>query len=37
MSRSGYSDNGDYLGLWRSAVARAIQGKRGQEQLVDQP
>lgn len=33
MSRSGYSDDGDYnntIGLYRHAVDRAIAGKRGQ-------
>lgn len=31
MSRSGYSDDCDEsIGLWRGAVARAINGKRGQ-------
>lgn len=32
MSRSGYSDDGDYWALirWRGAVASAIRGKRGQ-------
>lgn len=30
MSRSGYSDNCENLGLWRSAVWRAINGARGQ-------
>lgn len=30
MSRSGYSDEGDNLGLWRHAVERALRGKRGQ-------
>lgn len=36
MSRSGYSDDYDdegALGLWRGAVARAINGKRGQTAL----
>lgn len=36
MSRSGYSDDYDdegALGLWRGAVARAINGKRGQAAL----
>ena len=30
MSRSGYSEDCDNLGLWRGAVDRAIRGKRGQ-------
>ena len=30
MSRSGYSDDCENLGLWRGAVQRAIDGKRGQ-------
>jgi hypothetical protein len=30
VSRSGYSDDGDNIGLWRGAVIRAIHGKRGQ-------
>jgi hypothetical protein len=30
MSRSGYSDDCDNLPLWRGAVRRAINGKRGQ-------
>jgi hypothetical protein len=30
MSRSNYSDDGEYLNLWRGAVAAAIKGKRGQ-------
>lgn len=34
MSRSGYSDDGDFdplsLGRWRAQVASAIRGKRGQ-------
>lgn len=30
MSRSGYSDDCENLGLWRGAVERAINGKRGQ-------
>lgn len=33
MSRSGYSDDCDNLGLWRGAVERAIKGKRGQTLL----
>lgn len=31
MSRSGYSDDGDYIALWRGNVERAIKGKKGQE------
>ena len=30
MSRSGYSEDCDNLGLWRGAVESAIRGKRGQ-------
>lgn len=30
MSRSGYSDDCENLGLWRAAVRRGIRGKRGQ-------
>lgn len=30
MSRSGYSDDCENLGLWRQAVSVAIHGKRGQ-------
>jgi hypothetical protein len=30
MSRSGYSDDGEGLNLWRGAVLSAIRGKRGQ-------
>ena len=30
MSRSGYSDDCETMGLWRGAVERAIYGKRGQ-------
>lgn len=30
MSRSGYTDECENLALWRGAVYRAIQGKRGQ-------
>lgn len=33
MSRSGYSNDCENLGLWRQAVARAIHGKRGQSFL----
>jgi len=35
MSRSGYSDDGDNCNLWRGAVDRAIEGKRGQQFLKD--
>lgn len=35
MSRSGYSDECENLGLWRGAVERAIKGKRGQAMLRD--
>lgn len=30
MSRSGYSDDCENIGLWRGAVDRALGGKRGQ-------
>lgn len=30
MSRSGYSEDCENLGLWRQAVDRSIRGKRGQ-------
>jgi hypothetical protein len=30
MSRSGYSDDCDYINLWSGAVERAIRGYRGQ-------
>ena len=30
MSRSGYSEDCENIGLWRGAVERAIRGKRGQ-------
>ncbi len=33
MSRSGYSEDGEYLDLWRSNVDRTIAGKRGQSFL----
>jgi hypothetical protein len=33
MSRSGYSEDCENLGLWRGAVHRAISGKRGQALL----
>lgn len=37
MSRSGYTDEDDSLapGLWRQAVKKALQGKRGQEFLQE--
>lgn len=35
MSRSGYSDDCENLGLWRQAVNRAITGKRGQAFLTE--
>jgi hypothetical protein len=35
MSRSGYSDECENLALWRSAVTRAIRGKRGQAFLQE--
>lgn len=30
MSRSGYSDEGENVWLWRGAVDKALKGKRGQ-------
>lgn len=30
MSRSGYSEDCEYLGLWRANVQRTIDGKKGQ-------
>lgn len=35
MSRSGYSDDGEYLNLYRASVERAISGKRGQKLLSE--
>jgi hypothetical protein len=35
MSRSGYSDDCEGLGLWRGAVERSIRGKRGQAALKE--
>lgn len=35
MSRSGYSDDGDNIAMWRGQVANAIRGKRGQQFLRD--
>jgi hypothetical protein len=35
MSRSGYTDDCENLGLWRGAVAASIRGKRGQAFLRD--
>ena len=35
MSRSGYSDDCENLGLWRGTVERAIRGKRGQALLKE--
>lgn len=35
MSRSGYSDDCEYLELWRANVDRSIRGKRGQQLLSD--
>ena len=35
MSRSGYSDDCEHLGLWRGAVERSIKGKRGQALLKE--
>jgi hypothetical protein len=33
MSRSGYTDDGESVGLWRGAVRRSIRGQRGQTLL----
>lgn len=33
MSRSGYTDDGEHIGLWRGAVHRAVTGYRGQHLL----
>lgn len=35
MSRSGYTDDCEYLGLWRGTVERSIRGKRGQAILKE--
>lgn len=35
MSRSGYTDDCDFLELWRGAVEKSIRGKRGQALLVE--
>lgn len=38
MSRSGYSDDGENIAMWRGQVASAIRGKRGQaflRELID--
>ena len=35
MSRSGYSDDGEHLELWRANVERTIRGKRGQAFLKE--
>lgn len=35
MSRSGYSEDCDYLDLWRRAVENSINGKRGQAFLLE--
>ena len=35
MSRSGYSDDCEYMGLYRGAVDRAFAGKRGQSFLKE--
>lgn len=35
MSRSGYSEDCENLGLWRAAVTRAVEGKRGQAFLSE--
>lgn len=35
MSRSGYSEDCDYLDLYRNSVDRAIAGKRGQKFLKE--
>lgn len=35
MSRSGYSDEGDNVAMWRGMVASATRGKRGQQFFKD--
>jgi hypothetical protein len=35
MSRSGYSDDCENVGLWRGAVEKALKGKRGQSFLKE--
>lgn len=35
MSRSGYSDDCDYMDLYRATVERSIKGKRGQAFLLE--
>lgn len=35
MTRSGYTDDCEYLELWRGAVDRAMRGKRGQSFLKE--
>jgi hypothetical protein len=35
MSRSGYSDDCEYLALWRGVIASATRGKRGQRFFRD--
>lgn len=35
MSRSGYTDDGENLAMWRGQVASAIRGRRGQKLLGD--
>jgi len=35
MSRSGYSDDGENIAMWRGQVASAIRGRRGQAFLVE--
>jgi hypothetical protein len=35
VSRSGYTDDGDNLAMWRGQVANSIRGKRGQALLLD--
>lgn len=35
MSRSGYSDDCEYMELYRNAVEQAIRGKRGQKLLTE--
>ena len=34
MSRSGYSDDYEFMGLWQGTVERSIKGKRGQAFLT---
>lgn len=35
MSRSGYTDDGENVAMWRGQVASAIRGKRGQAFFIE--